>query len=164
MNHRVSRPRPRLRPDITRGITQRVALGCNRHLYITLNKDEDGLCEVFLHVGRSGGCIASHCEAVGRLVSLALRSGVSPEEVIDQLRGIRCPNPAWYNGTSVLSCADAVAQMIAQQIEAHGERVPHHIAASSQMNLAPECPECGGMLQLAEGCMLCPACGYSQCG
>jgi ribonucleoside-diphosphate reductase alpha chain len=157
-----SRPRPR--PDITRGITERVALGCNRRLYLTMNEDDEGLCEVFLQVGKSGGCIASHSEAVARLISLALRSAVPPEEVIDQLRGIRCPSPAWHNGETILSCADAIGRAMGRYIEANGGHIPQDIVVKTQMSLAPECPECGGMLEWVEGCAVCRSCGYSQCG
>ncbi|GEM_PF-73206 len=157
-------PRPRPRPDITHGITERVALGCNRRLFITINEDEEGLCEVFLRVGRSGGCIASHSEAVGRLISLALRSAIPPEEVIDQLRGIRCPSPAWHNGETILSCADAIGRAIGHYIEANGGHIPEEIVLKTQMSsVAPECPECGGLLELVEGCTVCRSCGYSQC-
>ena len=160
----VTRPRPRPRPDITHGITERVTLGCNRRLYITMNEDEEGLCEVFLQVGRSGGCIASHSEAVGRLISLALRSAIPPEEVIDQLRGIRCPSPAWHDGRNVLSCADAIGQAIIRYIEAKGGHIPQEITLNTHMSLAPECPECGGLVEWVEGCVVCRSCGYSQCG
>ena len=160
----VRRPRPRPRPDITHGITERVALGCNRRLFITINEDEEGLCEVFLQVGRSGGCIASHSEAVGRLISLALRSGIPPEEVIGQLRGIRCPSIVWHDGEIILSCADAIGRAIGRYIEANGGHVPKEIALKAQMSLAPECPECGALLEWVEGCRVCRSCGFSQCG
>jgi len=159
----VRRPRPRPRPEITHGITERVALGCNRRLYITVNEDEEGMCEVFLSVGRSGGCIASHSEALGRLISLALRSFIPPEEVIDELRGIRCPSSAWRNGETILSCADAIGQVIGRYIEANGGHIPKEIALKRHMSLAPECPECGGLLEWVEGCTVCRFCGFSQC-
>ena len=120
MSTTTSPPRPRQRPAVTHGVTERVDLGCNRHLFITINRDEEGLCEVFLRVGKSGGCLASHSEAVGRLISLALRSGIPTEEVVDQLRYIRCLFSAWHDGEGVLSCADAIAQAIDRQIEANG--------------------------------------------
>jgi ribonucleoside-diphosphate reductase alpha chain len=160
----AARPRPRPRPDITRGITERTGLGCNRRLYITMNEDEEGLCEVFLQVGRSGGCITSHSEAVGRLISLALRSRVPPEEVIDELRGIRCPSPTWHNGETILSCADAIGRALGRYIEDNGGYIPQEIVVKAQMSLAPECPECSGLLEWLEGCAVCRSCGYSQCG
>ena len=158
------RPRPRPRPDITRGVTERVSLGCNRRLYMTINEDDVGLCEVFLQVGRSGGCINSQSEAVGRLISLALRSAIPAEEVIDELRGIRCPAPSWRNGETILSCADAISRAIGRYIETSGGgEIPQEIIVKSHMSLAPECPECGGLLELVEGCAVCRSCGYSQC-
>jgi ribonucleoside-diphosphate reductase alpha chain len=158
------RPRPRPRPAITRGITERMGLGCNRRLYITMNEDEEGLCEVFLQVGRSGGCITSHSEALGRLISLALRSRIPPEDVIDELRGIRCPSPTWCNGETVLSCADAIGRAVSHYIEDNGGNIPKEIVVKTQMSLAPECPECSGLLEWLEGCAVCRSCGYSQCG
>ena len=146
---------PRSRPIVTTGTTERVALGCGRNLYVTINEDEHGLCEVFLTTGKSGGCISSYSEAIGRLVSLSLRSGQRVEDIIEQLRGIRCPAPAWSNGTPTLSCADAI-----------GKALEHHLGGTLvkvSSGDAPECPECGALLKFGEGCMSCPSCGYSKC-
>ena len=103
-------------------------------------------------------------EALGRLISLALRSRIPPEDVIDELRGIRCPSPTWCNGETVLSCADAIGRAVSHYIEANGGNIPQEIVAKTQMSLAPECPECSGLLEWLEGCAVCRSCGYSQCG
>ncbi len=157
----VDRRAPRPRPAITRGTTERVALGCGRKLYITINEDELGLCEVFLLMGKSGGCTASQSEAIGRLISLALRSGIDVEAVIKQLKGIRCPSPAWHNGKVTLSCADAIAKAIERYVGSAGTLDVK--AASWTVDFSPECPECGSIVQFKEGCVTCPNCGYSQC-
>ncbi|RLI75837.1 hypothetical protein DRP04_13115, partial [Archaeoglobales archaeon] len=85
--------------------------GCGS-IYVTINEDGEGLAEVFVKLGRSGGCGASQTEAIGRLVSLALRSGIDPEEIIKQLKGIRCPFTTWHDGVAITSCADAVAKVL----------------------------------------------------
>ena len=108
--------KPRVRPQMTQGITLRLNTGCGR-MYVTLNRDEHGLCELFTQLGKSGGCIASQSEAVARLVSLALRSGISAEEVVSQLKGIRCPTPMMMNGNTVLSCADGIARAMETYIK-----------------------------------------------
>ncbi|MCG3222576.1 MAG: TSCPD domain-containing protein, partial [Candidatus Heimdallarchaeota archaeon] len=113
-----------------------------------------GVCEVFVQVGKSGGCIASQSEAVGRLISLALRSGVRLESVANHLAGIRCPSPNFYQGKTVLSCADGIAHVLESYID--GEQI-------IRPNGTVACPECGGMLEFAEGCYTCRACGYSKC-
>lgn len=158
------RRKPRPRPTITRGWTEKVPMGCGRNLYITINEDTEGLCEVFLQMGKSGGCTASQSEAIGRLISLALRSGVSTDEIIDQLKGIRCPSPSWHNGSTILSCADAIGKALARYLNGREGKSQENAHITSQADICPECPECGGLMQFQEGCAICRACGYSQCG
>ncbi|NIM04673.1 MAG: vitamin B12-dependent ribonucleotide reductase [Armatimonadetes bacterium] len=159
---------PRPRPTTTQGITERVETGCGS-LFVTINGDEEGLCEIFLRMGRSGGCTHSQSEATGRLVSLALRSGIEPEEICAQLKGIRCPLPKWSNGDAILSCADAIGKALARHVATlprpeNGQEAPKALHSSSNLiGLCPECPDCGGILEIAEGCLTCRACGYSKC-
>jgi ribonucleoside-diphosphate reductase alpha chain len=93
---------PRPRPPVTIGVTEKVRIGCG-NLYVSVNSDEYGLCEVFTTPGRHGGC-ASQSEATSRLISIALRSGVPVEVIVEQLQGIRCPACLRREGISVTSC------------------------------------------------------------
>jgi len=154
---------PRPRPVVTHGSTEKIILGCGRTLYVTVNRDEVGLCETFLQMGKGGGCTAALSEALGRLVSLALRSGIEPDSIVKQLKGIRCPSPSWHNGGPTLSCPDAVAKAL-QHFLAGGEGEAGHSSTDREtLDMSPECPECGAMLELVEGCAVCRSCGYSQC-
>ncbi len=167
---------PRARPYVTRGSTQRIETGCG-HLYVTINEDENGLCEVFTQMGKSGGCTASQAEAVGRLISLALRSGIEPEAIVKQLKGIRCPSPLWQPGGMVLSCSDAVAKALERFVkdrpELTGQGETEASSAKegaaekqnyvSKGDVCPECPECGSMVEYVEGCVVCRTCGFSKC-
>lgn len=101
---------PRPRPDITTGFTEKVKIGCG-NLYITVNYDENGICEVFTNTGRAGGC-PSQSEATSRLVSIALRSGLDAHSIVDQLKGIRCPSTIRQKGLKVTSCPDAIGRLI----------------------------------------------------
>jgi ribonucleoside-diphosphate reductase alpha chain len=173
---------PRKRPDLIVGSTMKTTTGCG-NMYVTVNEDEYGLYEVFSQLGKTGGCIASHAEATSRLISLALKSGIEPEEIIDQLRGIRCPNPTWQKGKTMLSCADAIGQAIENYLilskarKARGQMVLDlkdineitngngalKSRGSKIFDLCPECPDCGGVVQFVEGCVVCRHCGYSKC-
>jgi ribonucleoside-diphosphate reductase alpha chain len=101
---------PRPRPDITTGFTEKVRIGCG-NLYITVNYDENGICEVFTNTGRAGGC-PSQSEATSRLVSIALRSGLDAKSIVEQLKGIRCPSTIRQKDLKVMSCPDAIGRLI----------------------------------------------------
>lgn len=156
---------PRPRPSVTTGRTEKIQTGCG-NLYVTVNWDEEGLCEAFTSMGKSGGCAASQSEALSRIVSMALRAGVDPSAVVRQLRGIRCPSPAWAEGGKVLSCADALGialEHAAAFIET-GEAASGVRKSSDSLDyLSGACPECGGAVEHESGCMVCRACGYSKC-
>ncbi|MBM4128660.1 MAG: vitamin B12-dependent ribonucleotide reductase, partial [Nitrospira sp.] len=96
---------PRKRPDVINGSTRLTKTGCG-NLYVTINEDEEGhLFELFTSMGKAGGCAASQSEAIGRLVSLAFRSNIEPDEVIKQLKGISCHSHAWADGGKITSCS-----------------------------------------------------------
>ncbi|WP_084058721.1 vitamin B12-dependent ribonucleotide reductase [Desulfacinum hydrothermale] len=144
---------PRPRPDKTIGATERINTGCGK-LYVTINRDEYGFCEVFAQMGKAGGCAYSQIEATARLISLALRSGVRIEAIIRQLMGIRCPSPIWQNGEQILSCTDAIAKVLNHQAQANVESALQEMGA---------CPDCGASVEHEGGCIVCRACGFSRC-
>jgi ribonucleoside-diphosphate reductase alpha chain len=151
---------PRKRSKVTTGITERVTTGCG-YIYVTVNSDERGICEVFSSLGKAGGCASAQLEAICRLISLALRSGVDVASVVKQLRGIRCPSIAWEQGKSILSCADAIASVLEKHVGSDDK--PRLEDYGLAKNLAGQCPECSNMLIYQEGCYICPACGYTKC-
>ena len=102
---------PRMRPNETNGITRRIRTG-EGTLYITINQDENGLCEVFTTIGKAGGNAAAQSEAISRLISLALRSGLDPNAIVRQLKGISGPNPTWEDGRLILSTPDAIGKAL----------------------------------------------------
>ncbi len=156
----VKTPRPR--PEAVSGETRRVGTGCG-HLYVTVNHDEHGPFELFAQIGKAGGCAASQTEAIGRLISLSLRAGVDAGAIATQLRGVRCPSPAWNRGEKVYSCADGIGQALTRYLEGNGKSVPAIGAATGAERLAGMCTECGSELEYEGGCVVCRSCGYSRC-
>ena len=176
---------PRPRPEITRGITEKVVIGCG-NLYVTVNYDDEGICEVFANLGRAGGC-PSQSEATSRLISTALRSGMDVNAIIEQLKGIRCLSTVRQRATNknikVLSCPDAIGKVLEKVAKIKAEEdaqklhtgeippIAHEplsdgsevMEAAVPANGAP-CPECGSKLEHEGGCVICRACGYSKCG
>lgn len=160
---------PRPRPKVTKGFTEKIRTGCG-NLYITINEDELGLCEIFLQMGKSGGCPASQNEAIARLISLALRSGIRVDSILEQLRHIRCPMPTWDEGMPVHSCADAIAivldRYIKKELNTKQERLDVVVTTTNGKNnngMPTQCPECGEVLVFSEGCVSCKCCGYTKC-
>jgi ribonucleoside-diphosphate reductase alpha chain len=148
--------RKRERPRALTGSTYQMETGCGP-LYITVNQDENGLFELFTTMGKAGGCAASQCEAIGRLVSLAWRSGVQARQAVKQMIGITCHKPAGFGENRVTSCADAVAKAIELHMLNEDESRTLHV------NSGGACPECGGPVEHEGGCCVCHACGYSEC-
>ena len=169
----------RERPRQIQGITERVRTG-HGNMYITINFDENQQpFEVFGTLGKAGGCDSAQLEAISRLVSLALRSGIGPDEVISQLKGITCC-PAWDDGTLVRSGPDAVALALERRLsdpEAWSEAVadamqlsfiadPHQANGNGSGDSgyqARKCPDCNGTLHYLEGCVMCVSCGWNKC-
>ena len=154
---------PRPRPEVTAGRTEKVKIGCG-NLYISVNSDEQGICEVFTNTGREGGC-ASQSEATSRLVSIALRSGISVDSIVEQLRGIRCPACIRRPGVKVTSCPDAIAKSLKKSIAAQpGISLQQFAKEVKGPGKGSVCPECGDNIQHEGGCIICLSCGYSHCG
>lgn len=155
---------PRQRPKITRGITERVTTGCG-YIYVTVNFDEKGICEVFSSLGKAGGCASAQLEAISRLISLIFRSGIDIGSVVKQLRAIRCPSVSWENGRAILSCADAIGSVLEKYIKNDEDKPGQSSYTSHSMsNFTGQCPDCGNLLIYQEGCHICPSCGYTKCG
>jgi ribonucleoside-diphosphate reductase alpha chain len=163
---------PRPRPHVTQGTSTKVATGCG-NLYITINVDDIGMpFEVFIQMGKAGGCAASQLEAIGRLVSLALRSGIENKKIVDQLRSIRCPSPSWEKTGRILSCADAISRVLELRLgtgkmhpkeEVAEKHSPHTMIEDKLGNVVGVCPDCSAALRHEEGCVVCRSCGYSKC-
>jgi ribonucleoside-diphosphate reductase alpha chain len=147
--------RKRDRPRKLSGATYQMETGCGP-LYVTINEDEHGLFEVFTTMGKAGGCAASQCEALGRLVSLAWRSGVQARQAVKQLIGISCHKHAGFGNNRITSCADALAKAIQQHVQS--EEGKEGVTSNGGA-----CPECGGPVEHEGGCCVCHACGYSEC-
>ncbi|HBM80849.1 MAG: ribonucleotide reductase N-terminal alpha domain-containing protein [Clostridiales bacterium] len=172
---------PRQRPEITTGITEKVRVGCGS-LYITVNYDDNGICEVFTNVGKAGGC-PSQSEAASRLISIALRSGIDVKEIIGQLKGIRCHSTIRQKANNkdikVLSCPDAIAKTIERvmNLQSSSDKYDSEVSEEDGPDISPlqevsiglddkkgpRCPECGGHITHQDGCVICPSCGYSKC-
>ena len=166
---------PRTRPKITRGITERIRTG-EGNLYVTINEDENGVCEVFSTIGKAGGNAAAQTEAISRLLSLALRTGIDPKEIVAQLKGISGPAPIWENGEQILSTPDAIGKALERYLIRKGQitkpitppvpmesgHVPQEVTSNGVMAITT-CPDCGSSVTHETGCVVCYNCGWSKC-
>lgn len=152
---------PRKRPETIKGETSLMKTGCGT-IYVTVNEDEKGhLFELFTHMGKAGGCAASQAEAIGRLVSLALRSNIEPEVIIKQLKGITCHNQTWASGGKITSCSDAIGKALEKYMQ-KGEK--GNGGKHNEVMWIGACPECGGAVEHEGGCAVCHSCGFTKCG
>lgn len=181
--------RPRTRPAVMNAIVERVRTS-HGNLFVTVSFDKDGKpFEVFSTLGKAGGTEAAHLEAISRMVSLALRSGVDPEEVIRQLRGIT-DEPTWDGGIQVRSAPDAVALVLGKALKSSQIQGPQNMGIVGEQKALMNdpalekkslpmaqahdaltknkitCPECGSAIYYSEGCLTCAnvSCGWSKCG
>lgn len=143
--------KPRKRPANLTGSTVKIRTSFG-NLYLTLNHLGGKPFELFATLGKSGKDTQAHTEALGRLVSLSLRSGVPVKDIIEQLKGIGGSQPIFENDGIILSLPDAIAQGLER---AMGETV--------EISKEDMCPSCGAPTIHAEGCVRCVSCDYSKC-
>ncbi|WP_330630326.1 adenosylcobalamin-dependent ribonucleoside-diphosphate reductase [Halocatena halophila] len=174
--------RERPRPDVLSGVTQRIDTGYGK-MYVNINEDESGEpFELFATIGNSGGFTASFTEGLAKTISYALRSGVDPYEIAEDLQGIRSPKVAWDKGEQINSIPDAIGvamrrylddeidkpypqqQPLTEVAEASDEDGHSDTQSLIDAGESPECPDCGSMsLYFSEGCKTCESCGWSEC-
>ncbi len=150
----------RHRPDLVYGFTQKVRTG-HGLMYVTINEVEGKPFEVFATIGKSGRSTTAKAEAIGRLVSLALRSGIEVEEIVRQIKGIGGEAPVYMQGKQgqVQSIPDGIAWVMENRY------LKAHRSVHEQNGLgAQHCPDCDETLVFQEGCLMCPACAFTRCG
>ncbi len=103
------------RPAGVPGTTTRIQLQCG-NLYVTVNRHEGKMFEVFAQIGRSGGCTSSQMSALTLSITMGIRHGVPPEVYIEKLKGVCCPVVSWDDGDKYLSCPDAIAQVMEKEL------------------------------------------------
>jgi ribonucleoside-diphosphate reductase alpha chain len=163
--HKIS---PKKRPEVIKGTTRAMKTGCGK-LYITINEDEDGnIFELFTQMGKAGGCAASQAEAIGRLISLALRSNIEPIEIEKQLKGISCHSPSWETGGKISSCSDAISKALERYKQVgdkeNGNGNGNGSHKEEKIMMCGACQECGGAVEPVGGCAVCRDCGFTKCG
>ena len=127
-------PKPKSRGEVAFGVTKKIKTGCG-NLYVTINEDEEGRpFEIFTQIGKAGGCVGSQCEAMGRMASLALRSGIEPQEIVKQMRGISCHLPVGYGSAKITSCSDAMAKAMDWYLHLKGSMGGKPITSNASQN------------------------------
>ena len=149
------------RPETLEGFTTKTKTGLGQ-LYVTVTEFDGQPFEVFATIGKSGRSTTAKTEAIGRLVSLALRAGVKVSAIVDQLKGIGGEHPVFQHGGLVLSIPDAIARVLEKRYLT--ETVSGGRANRKNALLGETCPECGQTISFEEGCMICHFCGFNKCG
>jgi ribonucleoside-diphosphate reductase alpha chain len=158
------------RPHSLKGSTYRMETPIGT-AFITVNETPEGdPFEVFVQVGKGGSDTMAVAEALGRLISLALRmpSPLTPrrrlEEVISQLARIGGGSPMGFGPGKILSLPDALARTLAEhlgQIQAPSAPAPDAAAAKRVGDLCKECGQATFVYE--EGCKKCLSCGFNEC-
>ncbi len=150
----------RERPETLEGFTTKIRTGYGQ-LYVTVTEFDGRPFEVFATIGKSGRSTTAKTEAIGRLVSLALRSGVDVRQIVDQLKGIGGEHPIFQEGGLVLSIPDAISRILERRYLAGNT---DKMARPGNSLLGGKCPECGQTISFEEGCQICHFCGFTKCG
>ena len=149
------------RPETLEGYTTKVVTGMG-NLYVTVTEYEGKPFEVFATIGKSGKSTTAKTEAIGRLVSLAFRSGVPVENVVEQLKGICGEHPVFTKEGLILSIPDAISRVLEKKYIKDKKGSRRHKYENSLKG--ETCPECGEKISFEEGCMTCHFCGFTKCG
>ena len=144
------------RPEVLDGITTKIKTGYG-NLYITVNTLDGKPFEVFAQIGKSGYSTMADTEAICRLISLALRSGVPVDNIVSQLKGIGGSSPVFGNGGLISSIPDAIAIVLNNQFGG-GKAIERDIDINLEF-----CPDCGARIEHESGCVVCRSCGFSKC-
>ncbi|MFZ1983453.1 MAG: vitamin B12-dependent ribonucleotide reductase, partial [Desulfatitalea sp.] len=150
----------RERPETLNGFTTKIRTGYGQ-LYVTVTEFNGRPFEVFATIGKSGRSTTAKTEAIGRLVSLALRSGVEVKQIVDQLKGIGGEHPIFQEDGLVLSIPDAIARVLERRYLIKNGDVQN---ATGNSLMGATCPECGQTISFEEGCQTCHFCGFTKCG
>lgn len=172
------RVKPVTRPKVLEGFTETIKTG-HGNLYVTVNSHEGRPFEVFVQIGKSGFTTMADAEATGRLISLALRSGVDVGDVVEQLEAIGGSSPVFSEGALVMSVPDAIAKVLRSRFlepvatEKKTENDGREAVAAQVVTaqkpptadlLLEQCPDCGSKaLAFESGCVTCRSCGFSKC-
>lgn len=150
----------RERPDVVYGFTQKVRTG-HGIMYVTINDVDGKPFEVFATIGKSGRSTTAKAEAIGRLVSLALRSGIEVKKIVQQLKGIGGEAQVFQPGKhgQVQSIPDGIGWVLENRYLKSKKSVHDENGLGAQ-----HCPECDEEMVFQEGCFICPACAYTKCG
>ncbi|MEA3230492.1 MAG: adenosylcobalamin-dependent ribonucleoside-diphosphate reductase, partial [Thermodesulfobacteriota bacterium] len=148
------------RPETLDGFTTRIKTGLGQ-LYVTVSEYDGRPFEVFATIGKSGHSTTAKTEAIGRLASLALRSGVRVEKIVNQLKGICGEHPVFQEGGLVLSIPDAISRVLENRYLK--DQTSGTEGREAKSLLGETCPECGKTISFEEGCMTCHFCGFSKC-
>ena len=152
--------KPRPRPEVTNGMTKKYLIGSCGKLYVTVNSDEKGICEVFTNTGEEG--CAALSEALSRLISVSIRAGIDITSITHQVLGIRCITCIADRDTRVLSCPDAIGKALEFSHKGTNKFDLDFAGGPRSVTICPE-DGCGGIMEPEGGCYVCRVCGFSKC-